>query len=201
MRRMVISLLHTIRHGGLRGLVETLRASMRHDASLVRWRLDLSQWSPSAELPAALDVRRGTLEELSQFRRTWRGEPLTSEFFVDSIDGVRRFYLGRWAGEIGHIMWIYEPGGRTPLMTLRPGEVEIRRVYTMRAHRGRRIFTHALDVVLADLRAAGVRLAWAHVDVNNHASSRAFAAAGFKPVGTVRYAKVLGVPRVRFAAT
>ena len=198
MRRMIASILHTFRRGGVQGLIEIARATARHEASLVRWRLDLAHWSPSGPLPDALDVRRGTIDELSQFRRTWRGEPLTAEFLTDRIDGTKWFYLGRWDGAVAHILWIYEPGTRTPLLTLGPGEVEIRRVYTMRAHRGRRIFTHALNVVLADLRDAGVEVAWAHVRVDNDASARAFAAAGFVPVGTVRYTKLLGVTRARF---
>ena len=198
MRRLIASILHTLRTGGVQGLIEIVRAAARHEASLVRWRLDLTHWAPSGPLPDPLDVRRGTIDELCHFRRTWRGEPLTAEFLADRIDGTKWFYLGRWDGAVAHILWIYEPGTRTPLLTLGPGEIEIRRVYTMRAHRGRRIFAHALKSVLSDLREAGVEVAWAHVHVDNHASARAFAAAGFVPVGTVRYTKLLGVTRARF---
>jgi RimJ/RimL family protein N-acetyltransferase len=198
MKRLIASVVDSLRRDGVRGLLHRLHAALRHEAWFVRWRLDLDAWTPSGGAPPALDVVRGTLDELDAFRRQPPESPLASEFYVDRIDGVRWFYLARWNGAIAHVTWIYAAGDSTPLISLGAGEVEVRRVHTLRAHRGRRLFTYVLDAILRDLGAAGARVVYAHVEVTNHASSRAFAAAGFRPVGVVRMRKLLGVGRVGF---
>jgi GNAT superfamily N-acetyltransferase len=195
-RRAVATTVDVVRAGGLRGLVDRIGKTFAHRTRFRRYRVDLGRWSPRHPLPASLTVTRGVIAELEAFRSGAHAAPLASEFFCDRVDGARWFYLGRWEGAVAHILWVYEPADRTPLMRLGPGEVEIRRVYTLREHRGRRIFTAALGAVLADLRRLGVRTVYAHVEVDNRASARAFLDNGFALDGDVELRKLLGVPSV-----
>lgn len=182
-----------LRRRGVVGLLAQARAALRYELRYTRWRLDIDDWRPGVAPPSELDIRHGSLAELGALRGGWRGEPLAREFYADRIDGARWFYLARRNGAIAHISWLHTADARTPLIRLGRGEVEVRRVYTMKTHRGRSVFTYVLDHIVHDLRAAGVRVAWAHVEPSNEASSRTFAAAGFRPVGTVRLVKRFGV--------
>ena len=190
--RAIATAIATLRHRGWQDFGRLAIFYLRSEHRFVRYRLDLARWQRRSQLPSEFTVRRGSITELEDFRRALSPGSGGFDFYVDRTEGARWFYLGRWQGEIAHVAWIFTDRERTPYMRLPPGAVEIRRVYTPDAFRGKRLFTFALDEVLDDLRREGVRTAYAHVLPANRASSRAFLAVGFLPIGTVSVRKTVG---------
>jgi RimJ/RimL family protein N-acetyltransferase len=112
-----------------------------------------------------------------------------------------RFYAVRQAGATVATTWMVVEGERFvdeigagfPLPT---GDVWIRDAFVAPRHRGRRVFSAALDCVLSRGFPAASAV-WSDVGRQNTASLRAHAAYGFAPVGRFTVLQLAGTVAVR----
>lgn len=176
---------------GLRGLLAVLAAKVYWQGRYVRLRVDLGTWEDRPEPPGSLTVREGTLEELRRFRDSTPELPV--QFYEDRLHGARTFYLGFWDGEIAHVSWVFESCDRTPQVVLGPGEVELNGAYTRKPFRGRGLLPAVERGIIRGLKARGYRTVYTHVAVDNVASLRGVAKAGFRPVGVLTWRWIAGV--------
>jgi len=128
----------------------------------------------------------------------WRGDrrDLAPEFFQDTIEPVRRCAVALDGGDVAGLIWIYLPGWDTRMFRLGGGEAELNAGYVRPEYRGRRIFADVLAAACAGLAAAGFTTAYAAVHSGNAPSLRAFRAAGFNDLTSIRHF-LLYRPRVR----
>ncbi len=73
------------------------------------------------------------------------------------------------------------------------GEAYIWDCLTHPEYRGRRLYSALLTYMCNQLRDSGVRRAWIGASLGNQPSLQGFANAGFQPVITVRYARLIGL--------
>lgn len=110
-----------------------------------------------------------------------------------------RAYLGLCGGEVVCYGWV--SFAETPLGEVNavfhppPGEAYIWDCATLPAHRGRGLFTLLLRSVLADLALEGVPRAWMANRHSNTPARRAAARAGFQPVLSLLYLRLLCLQR------
>ncbi len=64
---------------------------------------------------------------------------------------------------------------------------------TLPAYRGQHLYSALLSYILQELREESVERVWIGTSVSNHASLRGFANAGFSPVVTLVYARLLNL--------
>src|SRR5262245_38350231 len=101
---------------GLTGLWSVARAKLYWQAEIVRFAVDLDEWTIVERCAPGVEAREGTLEELRRFRENTPDLP--AQFFCDLTHGARRFYLGFADGILGHISWVYGDGDHVRHMTL-----------------------------------------------------------------------------------
>jgi L-amino acid N-acyltransferase YncA len=112
---------------------------------------------------------------------------LSSEFFRDRIDGVRRCAVALDDDNVVGLIWFYEPGDPSRMFRLFPGQAELNYGYLQPAFRHRGIFTSTVVTACLRLRAEGHTAAFVAVHAANGPSRRAFAAAGFATVAEVKH--------------
>jgi ribosomal protein S18 acetylase RimI-like enzyme len=147
-----------------------------------------------------LPVRSGlhlavwSADELAAWRSARPG--LAPEFWQDTIEPVRHCAVALDGDEIAGLIWIYRAGRPTRMFRLCPGEAELNAGYVRPEYRGRRVFTEVIAFACASLAGSGVTAVYAAVHGGNEPSLRAFRAAGFEDLTTVRHF-FLYRPRVR----
>jgi hypothetical protein len=186
-----------LRVSGPQGVIASAAANFYSRARFVRWELLPSIRATAHQRPEPLLVRRGRTSELMNFRSIWPSR-LHEDFYVDELYGVKHFYLAFWDNKLAHISWVFSSRDRTPLISLKPNQVEIRHVRTLEQYRGHRIFTYALSIIVEELRSQGVDEIYSHVLDRNWPSHRAFIDSGFRATGFVDFRLALGSCRARF---
>lgn len=162
---------------------------------LYRLRVDLTGWRPPAAAAPDVTVLRGSLDMLERFRAAHPKGSLPFEFYLDLTHWARWFYVALIGREIASIAWIFIRGERTHI-PLAEGEVEIAHVHTLRAYRNRGLFKALSLHMLESLKTAGYRVAYAHVEVTNHASLRAHEAIGYERAALIHLFRLFGYPLV-----
>lgn len=181
---------------GARGVLSALRGKIFWHCRYVRLRVDLDAWDDPGDPEGPLVVQRGVLEDLVRFREATPGLPV--QFYEDRVHGAREFYLGLYDGDVAHISWAYGHQDRTPQVALRPGEVELNGAYTRKPYRGKGLLPAVERGMMRDLKRQGVKTVYTHVGVDNVASLRGVAKAGFRPVGILTWRWILGVSWRRY---
>jgi GNAT superfamily N-acetyltransferase len=184
--------------GGI-GLVRAVRSRTWQYRRFVQFRIDLEAWEPGPPPAPPLEVRTG-LTELIRFRER-AGEALPVQFFQDEMHGASRPYLGLWAGDVGHISWLFTTGGygrRLDLVRLGPEEVELDGAFTFRAFRGKGLLSAVEREMLRDAKREGARVAYTHVEEDNVASIKGVIKTGFAAYGIVTYYRCLGLSWTRW---
>ena len=172
-----------------------LKDNLYNRERLIRLEVDLDQWLPQPQVLRSLEIRRDGLRELDRFRETWTEGLLPQAFYADKIFGLSQVWLGLWESSVAHISWTTSRV-TTVKVPLEPGSVELRDCHTLAAYRGRRIGSHVVGAVLGDLKREGVSTVVAHVGVENAASCKMMARAGFEPVETLTSMRLAGFVRV-----
>ena len=159
----------------------------------VIWMLDLDKPIPDITPRIPVTFRPAGQESLS--------------FLAEGMDGdaakeiLRRFETGRrcyaaWAGEelaaYGWVSLEEEQIGELRLrLRLLPGEAYIWDCVTLPAFRQNYLYSALLVYILGQLHSENFCRAWIGADLENIASQRGIARAGFKPVADVVIARVL----------
>jgi RimJ/RimL family protein N-acetyltransferase len=133
-------------------------------------------------------------DQLAAWRRDREG--LAPEFWQDTIEPVGRCAVALDGDEVAGLIWIYPSGRPTRMFRLYAGEAELNAGYVRPAYRGRRLFTDVIAFACARLAAEGATTVYAAVHAGNEPSQRAFRAAGFHDLASVRHF-LLYRPRVR----
>jgi GNAT superfamily N-acetyltransferase len=181
------------------GLVRAVWSRTWQHLRFVQFRIDLEAWEPGPPPLPPLEVRTG-LTELIRFRER-AGSALPVQFFQDEMHGASRPYLGLWAGDVGHISWLFTTGGygrRLDLVRLGREEVELDGAFTFRAFRGKGLLSAVEREMLRDAKREGARVAYTHVEENNAASIKGVIKTGFVPHGIVTYCRCLGLAWTRW---
>jgi ribosomal protein S18 acetylase RimI-like enzyme len=79
---------------------------------------------------------------------------------------------------------------------MRAGETYIWDCATLRQFRRQGLYVALLRHIVASLRVEGVRRIWIGASLQNHPSIRGFASAGFRPVLTLTYLRLLGLAQL-----
>jgi GNAT superfamily N-acetyltransferase len=187
--RQLLALRRRIKYQDRRAVWESFRRNLYSVDHINRWKLVLSAFGGRRD-PTTVVGRedRAGLE----FLRAHSGQDLPEAFFVDQIYGVSRFYLGMHNGQVGHISWVFSGADPTPDIALRPGEVEIRYVYTLPEYRRSGLSRAVVGTTLSDLKQDGIGTVYAHIVPGNHASERLFTGLGFERVASVTHWRFFG---------
>ena len=124
---------------------------------------------------------------LAAWRKAQHQDRLSSEFFRDRIDGVRRCAVALDDDHVVGLIWFYEPGDPSRMFRLSSGQAELNYGYLQPGFRHRGIFMSTVVTACLRLRAEGHTAAFVAVHAGNRPSRRAFAAAGFSTVAEVRH--------------
>ncbi len=123
--------------------------------------------------------------------------------------GAGELLVARAAGALAGVLFIHTAADRRRLEQVAPGlygplaadEALTEAVYVVPELRGLGVAASILQAAAGELGRRGYRRALAVVDVGNAASLRAFAAAGYRPAGTMRVDRLrLGHRSSRFVA-
>jgi ribosomal protein S18 acetylase RimI-like enzyme len=144
------------------------------------------------------EVHRGDAAALAAAMGLSGADPV-----VARLEGGRRCF-GAWvAGQLVAYGWVSsgeeEIGELERTFRLPPGEHYIWDCATVPALRGKRLYSALLGHIAAALRDEGARRVWIGASLRNQPSVRGFAAAGFLPVITLTYLRLLGWHRVQLA--
>ncbi len=162
----------------------------------ILWALDLESAPPaparsrSAETfaeaapedAAALAVTMGLTEPSEVLRRFAAG----SRCFVARIDDTIATYGWVSQGE-------EQIGELERVMRMRPGEAYIWDCATLEPFRRQGLYSALLIYIVAILKSEGARRVWIGASLQNRPSLKGFANAGFKPVITILYVRLLGL--------
>jgi hypothetical protein len=111
---------------------------------------------------------------------------LSSEFFLDRIDGVNSCIVARIGTDIAGIIWIYRHEDISRFFHLGEHDVELNGGYVLPEHRHRGLFKHIVVFGCWSLSQHGYRTVYAGVHSDNAPSLGAFHGAGFRNVGCLR---------------
>ena len=119
---------------------------------------------------------------------------------LERFDAGRRCYAAWVDGRIAAFGWVSHGEEWIGEMRLRirlvPGEAYVWDCATLPAYRRCRLYTALLAHIADDLRAEELCRAWIGTDLDNVASQRGIALAGFKPVADLVLERMLALRRV-----
>lgn len=127
-----------------------------------------------------------------------------AEAVIQRLDAGRRCFVARVDGAVAAYGWVSQGEERIGELErafhLAAGEAYIWDCATLPAYRQRGLYGALLSYMVARLREDGVRLIWIGASLGNQPSVRGFASAGFQPVITLTYLRLMGISRVRIHA-
>ncbi|MGZ3602009.1 MAG: N-acetyltransferase family protein [Ktedonobacterales bacterium] len=109
--------------------------------------------------------------------------------------GGRRCFVARVEGDIAAYGWVSQGveqiGELERSLHMRPDEAYLWDCATLPAYRRKGLYTALLEHIAATLRSEGMRRLWIGTSLQNRPSLQGMAAAGFRPVITVRFVRIL----------
>lgn len=119
------------------------------------------------------------------------------------FDGGRRCFVALVDGVIATYGWVSHGvesiGELERSFRMAPDEAYIWDCATLPSYRGQHLYCALLDHIVTTLCRAGMRRIWIGASLDNTPSIRGFAAAGFQPVLTLTYLRLLGIRRIWMA--
>lgn len=116
------------------------------------------------------------------------------------LESGRRCFLAWVDGSIASYGWVSRGieriGELERSFRMSPDEVYIWDCATLPKYRGQHLYCALLSHIVATLHHEGVRRLWIGASLQNTPSIRAFATAGFRPVLTLTYLRLLGMRHV-----
>ena len=113
------------------------------------------------------------------------------------FDAGSRCFVARIGGAFAAYGWVSEGeeriGELERSLRMRPGEAYIWDCATLAPYRRQGIYSALLVYIVATLRREGVHRLWIGTALQNRPSLKGFANAGFQPVVTIRYIRLLGL--------
>ncbi|HKZ86534.1 MAG TPA: GNAT family N-acetyltransferase [Anaerolineae bacterium] len=157
------------------------------------WAVELDRQTPAPVPPRVAAVFREAHRESAELLAAAMGLP-------HSEPVVRRFTTGRrcfaaWVSDrIAAYGWVSQAaeciGELEREIQLLPGEAYIWDCVTLPSYRRQRLYSALLSHIVARLRSESVQRVWIGSSLDNRASIRGFANAGFRPVVTLVYARL-----------
>ncbi len=162
------------------------------------WMLDLDEPTP-AVFPR-IETEFGLAEaSLAPALAALSGTEGETEF-AGRFGAGRRCYTARVAGEIAAYGWVSFDDEQIGELNLRirllPGEVYIWDCFTAPQYRGKHLYSALLAHILNELRLEGWRRAWIGADLDNLASQKGIARAGFHHLANLVVERVLALRQV-----
>ena len=159
----------------------------------VIWALNLDEPTPAIVPHILATFRRAGPESVPALAEAMGGG--------DPAEVLKRFESGRrcytaWAGDqLAAYGWVSFDEEHIAELNLRlrllPGEAYIWNCVTLPAYRQNYLYSGLLVYILKELRSGNLCRAWIGADLDNVASQRGIARAGFKPVADLIIARVL----------
>jgi ribosomal protein S18 acetylase RimI-like enzyme len=116
------------------------------------------------------------------------------------FDAGRRCFVALVDGAIASYGWashgVESIGELERSFRMSPDEVYIWDCATLPPYRGQHLYCALLDLIVTTLCRAGTHRIWIGASLDNTPSIRGFATAGFQPVLTLTYLRLLGIRRV-----
>jgi hypothetical protein len=192
--RIIRSLRRLVEQRGLAAIHDLVGPLSYQRQRIGLFALDVSPGYAPPPLDPRVEIRAATPQDLAALRASPEGE--RSEFYRDRLDGAEP-WVALWEGQPVHICWAYDHARPSPLVRLRPGEVELRFAYTLTAFRGRRLYGMTNAVMAADLARRGCSRVWGvvvdHDPTFRRGRERALTGAGFRLMARTTYLRVLGI--------
>ena len=120
--------------------------------------------------------------------------------FLERLHAGRRCFVARVDGAIAAYGWASQGLERIGELErpfhMAAGEAYIWDCATLPPYRGKRLYSGLLSHMVATLRDDGVRRIWIGASLGNQPSVRGFASAGFQPVITLTYLRLLAFRHV-----
>lgn len=121
------------------------------------------------------------------------------------FDAGRRCFVALVDGSIASYGWVSHGvesiGELERSFRMAPDEAYIWDCATLPPYRGQHLYCALLDHIATTLCRSGARRIWIGASLDNTPSIRGFAAAGFQPVLTLTYLRLLGIRRVWMAGS
>ena len=166
-----------------RGTIWVLNMDQEMPALLPRIQADFCRLTPELAPILASSIGSITLNEITS-----------------RLESGRQCYAARVDGQIAAYGWVsfeYEDIGELNLrMKLVPGEAYIWDCATMPAFRGNLLYSALLIYILGSLRTQNICRAWIGADLDNIASQKGIAHAGFHHVANLVIERVLAMRQV-----
>lgn len=122
------------------------------------------------------------------------------EIVIERLDAGRRCFVARVDGAIAAYGWASRGMERIGELErpfhMAAGEAYIWDCATLPPYRGKGLYSALLSYMVATLREDGIERIWIGASVRNLPSVRGFASAGFQPVITLSYLRLLGFRHV-----
>lgn len=164
----------------------------------VIWALNLDEPTPVIAPLILAAFRRAEAESVPALAEAM-GRDASAEILKRFESGGRCFgaWIGNQLAAYGWVSFDEEYIGELNLrLTLLPGEAYIWDCFTLPAFRQNYLYSALLVYILGELRSGNFCRAWIGADLDNVASQRGIARAGFKPVADLVIARALTLRRV-----
>jgi RimJ/RimL family protein N-acetyltransferase len=185
------SLTARIRREGFWHAIRDVAGTLR-PARFEVWKLSheyISQHTPAEESQEIL-VGEAALEALKLFRPSVTNMPV--EFNRDEIDGIESCFLALIDNRPAAIAWSYDHTRPAHFLRMRPGDVEIRSVYSLEEFRGRGLAKAVISCAYNSLLRDGIRNIYAVIHFRNEASLRAFRSTHFTKLAELHRPPIFG---------
>jgi GNAT superfamily N-acetyltransferase len=161
--------------------------------------LNLDEPLPLVVPRVQVEFRRVDLESAPAFATSIDSITL-AESTTKRLESGRQCYAAWMAGQLAAYGWVsFEDeyiGELNLRLKLLAGEAYIWDCATLPAYRGKRLYSALLVYILGELRAQGLCRAWIGADLDNVASQRGMARAGFHHVADLVIERVLAIRQV-----
>jgi len=177
------------------GPVELLRRvafRFLHVHTFTVFRMDLTDAMPRGQIPAGIDFKEVTREQLKELR-TDRTD-LPEYFYRDESEALDRCWVGLQGGRLEYITWLSRHNS-SGMVRVGNGEAELNYFYCCEPLRGKRMTTNAVLVIARTLFEEGIASIYTVVHSGNPAMVKSVVACGFAPVGSIRRFGFLTWPR------
>ena len=185
------SLIARIRHEGFWPAVRDVAGTLR-PARFEVWKLsdEVISHRPPTEKSQEILIGAAAVEALRHFRAAVTNLPV--EFYRDEIDGIESCFLARIDNRPAAIAWSYDHTRPAHFLRMKPGDVEIRSVYSLDEFRGRGLAKAVIGSACNSLLRDGIRNIYAVIHFRNEASLRAFRSAHFTKLAELHRPPIFG---------
>ncbi len=147
-----------------------------------------------AKIPVAEGIKLSSGAAAVELLRKLRvpATDLPVEFYRDEIDGIDGCFLASAGSRAAAIAWSYDHDKPAHFLQMRPGEAEIRSVYSQPEFRGRGLAKSVIAMACDSLVRGGYHRIYAVIHFRNDASLRAFRSIGFTKVAELKRPPLFG---------